>query len=148
MSRGALQVREELGELRRCPPGADFLPPQLACPDATGPINSLYEFTSRVRRAISPPCVSENAGLRGGLLCGGWGLQTQRAGWTMAQSTPPVPDSHVCLLRPLFPIEHSDEPCDFNMELRNFRPVISWKLRNPPIAPTRYTLWYATMRLV
>lgn len=41
--------------------------------------------------------------------------------------------------------EHSDEPCDFNMELRNFRPVISWKLRNPPIAPTRYTLWYATM---
>ncbi|KAF6119072.1 interferon alpha and beta receptor subunit 2 [Phyllostomus discolor] len=42
--------------------------------------------------------------------------------------------------------ELSDGPCDINITLRNFRPVISWKLRNAPIAPTHYTLWYTNMR--
>ncbi|XP_045708430.1 interferon alpha/beta receptor 2 isoform X2 [Phyllostomus hastatus] len=41
--------------------------------------------------------------------------------------------------------ELSDGPCDINMVLRNFRPVISWKLRSVSIAPTHYTLWYANM---
>lgn len=53
----------------------------------------------------------------------------------------------VCLMSGVsqpFP-ELSDGPCDFNMVLRNLRPVISWKLRNASIAPTHYTLWYTNM---
>uniref|UniRef100_K9J1L3 Interferon alpha/beta receptor 2 n=1 Tax=Desmodus rotundus TaxID=9430 RepID=K9J1L3_DESRO len=41
--------------------------------------------------------------------------------------------------------EFSNDTCDFNMVLRNFRPILSWKLRNPPTAPTHYTLWYTDM---
>ncbi|KAM5332551.1 interferon alpha/beta receptor 2 [Glossophaga mutica] len=68
---------------------------------------------------------------------------------------------HACALRPLTlgllgcvclmfgtsqPIpELSSDACDFTMAFRNFRPVISWRLRNSSIAPTHYTLWYTSM---
>ncbi|XP_036921174.1 interferon alpha/beta receptor 2 [Sturnira hondurensis] len=38
-----------------------------------------------------------------------------------------------------------DNVCNFTVLLRNFRPVISWKLRDPSIAPTHYTLWYTDL---
>ncbi|XP_036983055.2 interferon alpha/beta receptor 2 isoform X2 [Artibeus jamaicensis] len=42
-------------------------------------------------------------------------------------------------------LELSDDACDFNMVLRNFRPIISWKLKDPSVAPTRYTLWHTNL---
>ncbi|XP_016017880.2 interferon alpha/beta receptor 2 isoform X3 [Rousettus aegyptiacus] len=38
-----------------------------------------------------------------------------------------------------------DEPCIFEITLRNFRPILSWKLKDHSIVPTHYTLQYAIM---
>ncbi|XP_039713872.1 interferon alpha/beta receptor 2 isoform X5 [Pteropus medius] len=39
----------------------------------------------------------------------------------------------------------SDEPCIFKITLRNFRTILSWKLKDHSIVPTHYTLQYAIM---
>ncbi|XP_058152159.1 interferon alpha/beta receptor 2 isoform X1 [Dasypus novemcinctus] len=47
----------------------------------------------------------------------------------------------------LFGTSHAltDEPCILKMTLQNFRPVLSWELKNHSIVPTHYTLWYTIM---
>lgn len=39
----------------------------------------------------------------------------------------------------------SDESCIFRLTLRNFRPILSWELKNRSIVPTHYTLWHTNM---
>uniref|UniRef100_G1PFY8 Interferon alpha/beta receptor 2 n=1 Tax=Myotis lucifugus TaxID=59463 RepID=G1PFY8_MYOLU len=39
----------------------------------------------------------------------------------------------------------SDESCIFSLTLRNFRPILSWELKNRSIVPTHYTLRYTIM---
>ncbi|KAM5281175.1 interferon alpha/beta receptor 2 [Ctenodactylus gundi] len=38
-----------------------------------------------------------------------------------------------------------DEPCVFKMAFRNFRPILSWQLKNNSVVPTHYTLQYTIM---
>ncbi|EPQ04271.1 Interferon alpha/beta receptor 2 [Myotis brandtii] len=39
----------------------------------------------------------------------------------------------------------SDESCIFSLTLRNFRPILSWELKNRSIVPTHYTLRHTIM---
>lgn len=41
--------------------------------------------------------------------------------------------------------ESSDESCIFSLTLRDFRPILSWELKNRSIVPTHYTLWHTDM---
>lgn len=41
--------------------------------------------------------------------------------------------------------ELPEKSCIFSITLRNFRPILSWELRNHSIVPTHYTLWYTCM---
>ncbi|XP_045435801.1 interferon alpha/beta receptor 2 [Pipistrellus kuhlii] len=41
--------------------------------------------------------------------------------------------------------ESSDESCIFSLTLRDFRPILSWELKNRSIMPTHYTLWHTDM---
>ncbi|CAK6442108.1 unnamed protein product [Pipistrellus nathusii] len=41
--------------------------------------------------------------------------------------------------------ESSNESCIFRLTLRDFRPILSWELKNRSIMPTHYTLWHTDM---